>query len=85
MRKINIKRKETDHWIRTSLMPMIIGGSLVIANISMIIFKVIGWVLLIWGIGIGALYLYKLYKANKEKIFGVLKKLYLLKEKEDEE
>ncbi len=80
MRKIDIKKPESDHWIRTSLMPILIGGSLVITNISMILFKVIGWVLLIFGLATGSLYLLKLYKAHKEKILKFLRKLYLIKE-----
>ena len=80
MRKIDIKKPESDHWIRTSLMPILIGGSLVITNISMIIFKVIGWILLIFGLSTGSLYLFKLYKAHKEKILKFLRELHLIKE-----
>ncbi len=81
MRSIDIKRKEADHWIRTSLLPLIIGFSLVVSKISMIVFKVIGWVLFVWGVGTGYLYLFKLYKENKEEVHAVLRKLHLLKEK----
>ncbi len=78
MRKIETKKPDKDHWIRTCLLPLIIGFSLVVANISMIIFKVIGWILLSFGIITGLLYI----KTNKEKILKFLRKIYLIKEKD---
>ncbi len=74
------QREEQDHYLRTSLVPLIVGFSLVIAKINMIIFKVIGWILLVWGLGTGGLYL---YKEHKEFILKTLRRLYLIKSKED--
>ena len=85
MRKIDLKRKEADHWIRTSLLPLIIGFSLIVSKISMIVFQVIGWILFVWGVGTGYLYLFKLYKENKEEVQDVLSKLHLLKAKKKQE
>ena len=76
------KQNENDLWIKICVLPLVIGFSLVIANITMFIFKVIGWFLLILGIITGAFYVFKLYKAHREKILETLRKLRLLKSKE---
>ncbi|GAH80087.1 unnamed protein product [marine sediment metagenome] len=73
------KQKKDDSWIRICLLPLIVGFSLVISKISMKLFKIIGWVLLIWGIAIGLLYLLRWYKANKKKVLGFLMKINLIK------
>ena len=76
------QKNENDLWIKICVLPLVIGFSLVIANITMFIFKVIGWFLLILGIITGAFYIFKLYKAHREKILETLRKLRLLKSKE---
>ena len=76
------QREEQDHYLRTSLVPLIVGLSLIIAKINMIIFKVIGWILLVWGLGTGGLYF---YKEHKETILKTLRRLYIIKRKEKEE
>ena len=79
------KQKTDDSWIRICLIPLLIGFSLVVTKITMIVFKVIGWVLLIWGLAIGSVYLFRLYKTHREEILKFLRKVYLIKEKTTEE
>ena len=62
------KQQETDTLIKITILPLIIGFALVWADITMTIFNVIGWALLIFGILTGSSYLVKLYNAHKEKI-----------------
>ena len=62
------KERELIQIQNTILLPLIIGFALVVAGITMVIFKAIGWVLLIWGISSGSFYLFKLYKEHKKKI-----------------
>ncbi len=59
-------------WIKITAFPLIVGFALII-NMEKIIFKVIGWGLLIFGFWTGIFYLYKIYKFNKEKINNFLK------------
>lgn len=55
-------------WAEIILIPLIVGFALVYANMTMILFKVIGWILFIFGILSGSVYLFKLYKIHQEKI-----------------
>ncbi len=77
------ENNKSDLWVRICLIPLLIGFSLVVAKISMFIFKVIGWFLLIFGMLTGLFYLIKLYRANGEKIIKFLEgiKLKLLRKK----
>ncbi len=74
-----MKKQKDDLWIKICLLPLIIGFALVYANMSIKIFNLIGWALLLFGIITGSGYLLKLYKANKEKVWKILKKLKLVK------
>lgn len=73
------KQNKSDLWIRICLVPLLMGGSLVISNISMIIFRVAGWILLIFGLVTGLFYLIKLYRTHRKKILEFLMKVYLIK------
>ncbi len=73
------KQKTDDSWIRICLIPLLIGFSLVVAKITMVIFKVIGWALLVWGLAIGSVYLFRLYKTHRKEILKFLMKIYLIK------
>ncbi len=77
------KKDEVDYWTKICLLPLIIGFALVVAGITNFIFKVIGWVLLIFGLLTGSIYLFKIYKTHKEKILEFLRRLYLIKRKEE--
>ncbi len=74
-----MEKQKNDLWISTCLLPLIIGFALVYAKISMKIFNLIGWALLIFGILTGSGYLFKLYKTHKEKVWEILKKLKIVK------
>jgi len=78
--KIKMK-KQNDAWIKIFLLPFIIGFSLVVSNVSMVIFTIIGWALLIFGTITGTFYASSWYRNNKEKIKKFLRKMKLLKEK----
>ena len=60
------KEIQVPTWIKITVFPLIIGIGL--TNMSKILFKWIGWGLLIFGLSTGFYYLYKIYKSNKEKI-----------------
>ena len=62
------KQDEQEMWLKIIFIPLVVGISLVAAPISMVLFKVIGWVLMIFGIFAGLAYLFKLYGIHKEKI-----------------
>lgn len=62
------KQDELEMWLKVIFIPLIVGVSLVAAPINMVLFKVIGWVLMIFGIFAGLAYLFKLYGIHKEKI-----------------
>ncbi len=68
MAKRKKKQDELEMWLKTIFIPLVVGFSLVAAPINMVLFKVIGWVLLIFGIFAGLAYLLKLYGIHKEKI-----------------
>ncbi len=71
--------KNNDLWVKICLLPLIIGFSLVYANLSMVIFRIIGWILLVIGSITGAFYLFDLYITHREKIWKFLRKLHLVK------
>ena len=75
----NNNKQKNDTWIKIFLLPFIIGFSLIYANISMRIFKLIGWFLFVFGIITGSYYAYDYYKNNKTKIREFLMKVYLIK------
>ena len=75
------KQNKMDMWVKICLLPLIIGGSLIIANISLKLFKILGWMLVSIGLVTGAFYLYELYKKHREKILKFLRKIYLIKGK----
>lgn len=62
------KQREINILAKTIILPIIIGFALVYANITIAFFKIIGWILLIFGILSGSLYLFKLYRIHKEKV-----------------
>ena len=62
------KQQDFDLLIKTIILPLVIGFALVFSGITMTLFKVIGWCLLIFGILTGSLYLFKLSRIHKEKI-----------------
>ncbi len=74
-----MKKQKKDDWVRICLIPLIIGFALVVSNISMKIFNVIGWVLLLFGMLTGLGYLFKLYKIHEKKVWDILRKLKLTK------
>jgi len=62
------KQQEKEMWLKIIFIPLVVGISLVATPINMVLFKVIGWVLMIFGIFAGLAYLFKLYGIHKEKI-----------------
>ena len=62
------KQEELDTWLKVIFLPLIIGFALVFSGITMVLFKVIGWILFLFGIFAGLAYLLKLYGTHKEKI-----------------
>jgi len=62
-----MKQKPLAPWIKYSLLPLIIGGSIVIARTSIIWFTIIGWSMLVFGAIFGYHFLLILYKKHKEK------------------
>ncbi len=62
------KQHEIDMLIKTIILPLVIGFALVFSGITMTIFNIIGWCLLIFGILTGSFYLIKLYETHKEKV-----------------
>lgn len=71
--------KVNDLWIRICLLPLIIGFALVYTNVGMVIFRIIGWILLVIGSITGAFYLFDLYQTHREKIRKFLRKLHMVK------
>ena len=62
------KQQEQEMWLKVIFIPLVVGISLVATPISMVLFKVIGWVLMVFGIFAGLAYIFKLYGIHKEKI-----------------
>lgn len=62
------KQQEQEMWLKTIFIPLVVGISLVATPINMVLFKVIGWVLMMFGIFAGLAYLSKRWGINKEKI-----------------
>ena len=62
------KQEELDTWLKVIFLPLIIGFALVFSGITMVLFKIIGWALFLFGIFAGLGYLFKLYRTHKEKI-----------------
>ena len=76
------KQREFDLLTKAVILPLIIGFSLVYAKLSIVIFTVIGWVLLAFGILFGSLYLLKLYHTHKERIQKTKEELLQLVKKD---
>ncbi|KKN39994.1 hypothetical protein LCGC14_0737650 [marine sediment metagenome] len=69
MNKQNKPSILSDFWLKICLLPLVIGFALIIAGITITIFKVIGWLLFFWGLVWGLIYVYNfLYKPHKEKV-----------------
>ena len=79
-----MKKQKNDLWIKICLLPFIIGFALVVADMSMMIFKMIGWVLLIFGIITGLGYLRKLYKTHEEWIKEFYRKVKIWRKKPEQ-